>query len=162
MKLHDVIEITLHIKVQIIPIGGDGRDKIFILPGYYELEQNDAYFKVSPPVQYMFQYSRDISSDELSKVKMDIMPGFKVSWHYSCNNGTELDIGTRHISRIVPKENQELVRYLKCMQHDWGSIRSSPGYGLSTLYRLIKGQCAGLFHHVLIYMVDLQVLPALI
>ena len=40
---------------------------------------------------------------------------------------------------------------------DLGSIRSSPRFGLSTLYN-----SAGLFHHDLIYMGDLHlVLPAL-
>ena len=104
--------ITLHIKVEIVRLGGDGGGKIFVLPGFYVLELNDAYFNVSPPVKYSFQYSREISSEELSKVKMDIMPGFRVSWHYTSNNGTELEDKTRNISRMMPKENQDFVKYV--------------------------------------------------
>ena len=93
-------------------LGGDGGGRIFVLPGIYVLELNDASFNVSPLVKYSFQYSREISSEELSKVKMDIMPGFRVSWHYTSNNGTELKDKTRNISRMMPKENQELVKYV--------------------------------------------------
>ena len=38
---------------------------------------------------------------------------------------------------------------------DWGSIRSSPGYGLSSPYRLTIRNSARLFHHVLFNMADL-------
>ena len=47
---------------------------------------------------------------------------------------------------------------------DRGSIRSSPKDGLSTPYRLTKDirSSEGLFHHVLVYMGDIQLVhPAL-
>lgn len=82
--------ITLHLKVEIERIAGHSGEQMYITPGFYQLELNDANFNVSPPVQYSFSFQRDISSDKLSKVKMDIMPGFRISWHYTSNNGTEL------------------------------------------------------------------------
>ena len=82
--------ITLHLKVEIERIAGHSGEQMYITPGFNELELNYANFNVSPPVQYSFQFQRGISSDKLSKVKMDIMPGFKISWHYTNNNGTEI------------------------------------------------------------------------
>ena len=100
--------ITLHLKLQMVAMAGHGIETMHIMPDLYNLEPTDVYLKVSPPVTHTFQFQRDILSEDLSQVRMDIMPGFKISWHYTGNDGIELDKETKN--RIVPKENLELVK----------------------------------------------------
>ena len=100
--------ITLHILLEVVSMAGHGEESIFMLPGFKVLELKDAYFNVSPPVQHTFQFKRDIELEDLTKVRMDIMPGFKLSWHYTSKNGTKLD----NYPRKAPQENQELVKYV--------------------------------------------------
>ena len=101
--------ITLHFKVQMVAMAGQGGlETMFIMPDLYELEPTDVYLKVSPPVTHTFQFQRNILSEDLSHVRMDIMPGFKISWHYTGNDG--IDLGKETNNRIVPIENHELVK----------------------------------------------------
>ena len=101
---------TLHLKVEMVRIAGYDGEKMF-QPGFNELKQNKAYFTVSPPVNQTFQFKRNIKLEELSKVKMEKMPGFKISWHYTSSNGVEYENEKiNNISRRLPKENQELVK----------------------------------------------------
>ncbi len=103
--------ITLHIQLEVVSIAGHAEESIFIFPGFKLLELKDAYFNVSPPVKHMIQFKREIELEDLTKVRMDVMPGFRLRWHYTSNNGTELDKETQNYPRTVPQENHELVKY---------------------------------------------------
>ena len=87
--------ITLHIQLEVVSIAGHAEESIFIFPGFKLLELKDAYFNVSPPVKHMIQFKREIELEDLTKVRMDVMPGFRLRWHYTSNNGTELDKETQ-------------------------------------------------------------------
>ena len=121
--------VTLHIKVEIERIAGYSKENMFITPGFYKLELNNAFFNVSPPVEYSFQYQRDISPEELSQVKMDIMPGLRVSWHYTSNNGTELiELGK---PTLKPTQKLEYIStYFVCL-----TLPPSSGMTLGTCLR---------------------------
>ena len=45
----------------------------------------------------MYALDRDISEDELDKLDMNLMPGFRVEWHYNKDVGPP-----KHVDKVLP------------------------------------------------------------
>ena len=70
--------------------------------GDLEANQTTAYRNFTPPsYEKQIKLSRDVTSDEVDRMKLKIMPGFRFSWWYTGETDVKLD--ALHKDREVNK-----------------------------------------------------------
>ena len=86
-------EITLHIKLERTTTGmTSGYDKGFIDGKYFYEDKTVINANISSPGKYVsIQLYRDLSSEDLATLEMDMMPGFRLSWHYTSHHTVKPD-----------------------------------------------------------------------
>ncbi len=80
--------VTLHFKVDRVSMTGLAKKSKDTVYGsgfdYIDADTTTAYTNFTPPsYNQMFQLMRDVSSEEVETQKLDLMPGFRLSWWYS-------------------------------------------------------------------------------
>ena len=77
--------VTLHIEVEKVSLGylSSGGDRLRV--GDTPLFDTHRTFNFTPPTHdyYYIQLSREVLPADVRKQKLDMMPGYRVSWHYS-------------------------------------------------------------------------------
>ena len=78
--------VTLHLKVEKLSMTGlpsGSKDEVY-MDAYLDAEQTTVYKNFTPPVfrRYM-TLQRDVSYKDVETQKLDLMPGFRISWWYS-------------------------------------------------------------------------------
>ena len=79
--------VTLHIDIEKVSLEdlSSGQDKLY-LPGRMRrmLKTSHRTFNFTPPTQdYWIRLDRKVLPSDMKKKVMDLMPGFKITWHYS-------------------------------------------------------------------------------
>ena len=80
--------VTLHFKVDKVSMTGldsHSMDAVYIEElAYLGADQTMAFTKYTPPVEFRVMFlSRVVSSGDVEKQRLDVMPGFRFSWWYS-------------------------------------------------------------------------------
>ena len=105
---------SLNMKIEKISISGmsaESREQVYAVNStgeFLEIDKN-IFLNGSPPVCQGISLSRDLSNDDLLRIKMDIMPGLKVSWNYT-DKGKNVKLEHKYFSKTESKIHFELVR----------------------------------------------------
>ena len=99
--------VTLHLDIEKVSIKDSGHDRLYVTGrGFVGYGVEIAYksFNYSPLAEnfYNIQLSRDYSQTDVAKQELDLMPGFRVTWHYS---GLEVEPWTKYYN-----DNKAFVR----------------------------------------------------
>ena len=62
----------------------DKKDSVYIGGlGFLDADQTTAYTNFTPPRDYYLGFVRDVSSEEIERQLLDVMPGFRLRWWYT-------------------------------------------------------------------------------
>ena len=104
--------VTLHLENEILSMREItvGKDEFFVDYDLVDAEKREITKDLyQPGYSTGVQIMRDVSVEDVQKMKLDLMPGFKTSWYYS---GT----GTKNVKPQAKYENKDVtksfVRYI--------------------------------------------------
>ena len=102
--------VTLHFKVEKVSmtgLSGDSKDLVKMdVMGDLDADQTTAYTNLTPPVKYRDMYLRRVvSSEDVVTQKLDVMPGFRLSWWYT---GAEVTPDSNY------KEKEMTKQFVRC------------------------------------------------
>ena len=105
-SVRDNENVTLHIKVEKVSMKGlswHSKDDIYVDEFRWIFKDQTKYtnFTNPLPIQYCGNYKRDVTSEEVDKQKLDVMPGFKLSWWYT---GVKVTPHPRHKDDDITKQ----------------------------------------------------------
>ena len=74
--------VTLHFSLEKVSMTGLDTVKMEGL-GYLDADQTTAYTNCTPPIGSFVELSRHVSSEDVKQQKLDLMPGFRLTWWYT-------------------------------------------------------------------------------
>ena len=86
-SVYDNKNVTLHLKLdKLYMIGKESHTNSAFMEGKIDFDQNTVYKNFSPPMEdFSMEYSKQltITNDVAISTKINIMPGFRLSWWYT-------------------------------------------------------------------------------
>ena len=86
-SVYDNKNVTLHLKLdKLYMIGKESRTNYAFMEGKIDFDQNVVYKNFSPPMEdFSMEYFKQltINNDVAISTKIDMMPGFTLSWWYT-------------------------------------------------------------------------------
>ena len=107
-SFRDNENVTLHFKLEKVSMTGlasNSKDTVDTDFTFVDADKTTTYNNFTPPAdEYGYKYmrlSRDVSSEDVETQRLDVMPGFRVSWWYS---GAEVTPWNKYKDKEITKQ----------------------------------------------------------